>query len=228
MALEVVFGCSGCKKSLPPSEFSACSARWNGLQAYCRSCARDKYKQYRIKNKQKIKLRMLDWRIKSEEAILRYREKYYSENRQRLIDNACQWARNNPEKLKARREARMRDFPKTQYLVRKRHREKNSESISSYAKAYSRAKPWVFRRKGAKRRAIKAMATVAWGDEVKILDIYQRCAAITESTGVKHEVDHIVPLNSKIVCGLHWEGNLQIISKKENMSKGNRFWPDMP
>ena len=38
-------------------------------------------------------------------------------------------------------------------------------------------------------------------------------------------VDHIIPLNSKVVCGLHIETNLRIIDLEENKSKGNRFKP---
>jgi 5-methylcytosine-specific restriction endonuclease McrA len=45
---------------------------------------------------------------------------------------------------------------------------------------------------------------------------------------VKHEVDHIVPLKSPLVCGLHVEHNLQVIPATQNRRKHNRVWPDMP
>jgi hypothetical protein len=35
-------------------------------------------------------------------------------------------------------------------------------------------------------------------------------------------------LRSELVCGLHCEANLQIISAFDNQSKRNYRWPDMP
>ena len=46
--------------------------------------------------------------------------------------------------------------------------------------------------------------------------------------GFKWEVDHIVPLQSKLVCGLHVHNNLQVITALENIKKHNKVWPDMP
>ena len=42
------------------------------------------------------------------------------------------------------------------------------------------------------------------------------------------EVDHIVPINHPLVCGLHTEDNLQIVTANYNHFKSNYFWPDMP
>lgn len=40
-------------------------------------------------------------------------------------------------------------------------------------------------------------------------------------------VDHIVPLQSNWVCGLHCEANLRVIPGAENESKRNFWWPQM-
>jgi len=54
-----------------------------------------------------------------------------------------------------------------------------------------------------------------------MLTVYRRA-------GIEAHVDHIVPLQSKLVCGLHTPDNLTVLLARENISKGNRVWPDMP
>lgn len=84
-----------------------------------------------------------------------------------------------------------------------------------------------FNAQTAERRARRTRAVPSWIDRKKVAALYQEAAART-AAGTPSNVDHIVPLQSPLVCGLHWEGNLQVIAGPENFSKGNRWWPDMP
>lgn len=72
-------------------------------------------------------------------------------------------------------------------------------------------------------RANKIRATPNWANHVAISAIYKLCAKISKETGIKHHVDHIIPLKHQRVSGLHVEYNLRIIDGKKNASKRNNF-----
>lgn len=74
-----------------------------------------------------------------------------------------------------------------------------------------------------KRRAALSVATPSWADLVAIEAFYVESRRLTAETGVLHEVDHIVPIQGRRVCGLHVEWNLQILTKTDNVKKHSRF-----
>lgn len=80
----------------------------------------------------------------------------------------------------------------------------------------------------AKRKAVKLRATPQWGCAEKILKFYESSQGLSMLLGEWYHVDHIVPLQSDFVCGLHNEFNLQILLAVDNCAKQNLWWPDMP
>lgn len=69
----------------------------------------------------------------------------------------------------------------------------------------------------ARRRASILQRTPSWANREEIAKFYQEASKL----GV--HVDHIIPLNGKLVSGLHVEDNLQLLSATENHRKRNRF-----
>ena len=74
-----------------------------------------------------------------------------------------------------------------------------------------------------KRRASGLQRTPPWVDWEKINKVYAQATAKTIATGVSHHVDHVIPLQGKLVSGLHVHNNLQVLTAFENMSKHNQF-----
>jgi hypothetical protein len=96
---------------------------------------------------------------------------------------------------------------------------------------YSKLTPEEYGRyvEGVRRyQAARLQATPVWADVDAMAAIYAEARRLTRKTGEPHHVDHMVPLVSSIVCGLHVPANLQVLRGAENLSKGNRYWDDMP
>lgn len=74
-----------------------------------------------------------------------------------------------------------------------------------------------------KRYLLQRLATPRWVDHNKIILIYAESKRITTETGIQHHVDHIIPIQGKLVCGLHVHTNLRIIEAVENLSKNNKY-----
>jgi 5-methylcytosine-specific restriction endonuclease McrA len=111
---------------------------------------------------------------------------------------------------------------------------RRQQNIASRVKQRQAAKRYRDKNKGkglahnASRRSRKLLATPSWANLKAIEQIYNLANRERQMTGFKVHVDHIVPLNSPIVCGLHVEINLQITLADYNQRKSNKAWPGMP
>lgn len=72
----------------------------------------------------------------------------------------------------------------------------------------------------ARKKHVK-LATPKWVDIEAIREIYKKAAHLSVETGILYDVDHIVPLRSPNVCGLHVPWNLRALPAAINRGKDN-------
>jgi hypothetical protein len=233
--------CNSCRGQFAEDDFAIDARRSTGRQAKCRVCQ----KAYRVANKERIKAYHQRHYQENRTQILKrtsdnskrrhketpgfrsaYNKKYHAENAREIIE------RKRRTRL-ANREARA-EYARRYHVI-------NAAKKSAAYKAWyaaNREKVLAKRSKWAKdnpakcvaatrrRDAKKLRATPSWADQRKILEFYEEAARLTKITGIRHEVDHAVPLQGKNVCGLHCEANLQIMTKAKNIAKYNRWQDD--
>ena len=127
------------------------------------------------------------------EAGQKAKREYYEKNKDTVIAKA---ASRSPEE---RRQAR------------NRHKERN---------------PDLYKELVSLRRRRFRLATPKWLTTEHKLEIrlkYRLAIELSRRTGVRHAVDHIIPLQGDEVCGLHVPWNLEVVTQEENLKKSNKL-----
>jgi hypothetical protein len=181
------------------------------------------------KNRKSLLSGMKDYRDKNKSTISRRMKRYYDENRSVILRQKKEYAERNREAIA---------------LYLKEYQERNKDSIVSYRKSYwstnrdallvrqreKYAQNAVTRRTASSRsRAARAKRIICWGKEadeltrLREVELHELCVRMEGDTGVKFHVDHMIPLQGSLVCGLHVWNNLQAIPRELNQSKKNKF-----
>ena len=169
---------------------------WNGLCYECsKISARKRTAKWLAHNRSKQRLREKQNRDRRRETIRRTERERYAANRQRYLDKHKRWRRKPDVAARLREKAELW----------------RQQSLSRKCSNQSRRKA----------RQICSALSSSNADEIET--IYLRARELTISTGVRHEVGHVVPLLAKDICGLHVPCNLQILPEKENRSKHNKW-----
>jgi hypothetical protein len=140
-----------------------------------------------------------------------YKKSYVKNNKDRISEQAKKYELENKDKL-------------TEYRTKRYN--KNREYILAVNKKYKQDNPHIHATKESKRRAAKLNRTPRWLTEVdfeRIGNEYKLASILSKLTGTSWHVDHIVPLQGKLVSGLHVPYNLRVIPAKENISKTNKY-----
>jgi hypothetical protein len=129
-------------------------------------------------------------------------------------------------KSKASKDAGRRYYERNKDAVIARAAARPIEEKRRHKDNYKKENPEVYRVICNARRRRHREATPAWltkEQKDNIKQLYIEAQKLTKLTGVRYEVDHIIPLTNDSVCGLHVPWNLQVIPKLENLKKANKI-----
>jgi hypothetical protein len=186
---------------------------------------------WKAENKERLAETNKRWKLENKEYYAA-QQKAYSDNRRDLNSAyAKQWYLENKDRKLHLGRLWYLDNKEYKDAQNRQWRKENPEKVRQLTKLYRMVNVDKFKVYSAKYRAKKLQATPFWLNDVQIedvLDFYTAARMFQLYTGNEYHVDHIVPLQGETVCGLHVPWNLQLLPWNENISKGNRYWPDMP
>ena len=175
--------------------------------SHCIDCAKNKNKIYMQNNKEKRRKYEKEYysrpdvkKRQSENGAKRYKEK-----RTEILKQRAEFAANNPD-LKKRNED---------------YRKRNKDKILASMAVYYRANKSRCIENASKRKVSLLNATPKWQTALSCSTKYKESVTMGRLTGIKHHVDHIIPLQGKNVCGLHVPENLRVIPARDNLRKSN-------
>lgn len=167
----------------------------------------------------------------AKERKLKRNREYYLKNKERIsVQRKAEYAA-DPEKQRLAKE-RAQKYRDENYEAYRAYNDnwfkENAEKTKEVKKKSRKLHSATNQAAVARRRVKRLQATSLWADEELIKGFYLESTRLSLETEIKHHVDHIVPLVSDVVCGLHNQFNLQVLTAVENQLKGNKQWPDMP
>jgi hypothetical protein len=156
-------------------------------------------------SKEQRNIYLAEWRKKNRDKTRASQKKYYEANKELCLDKIKKCQKANKDKYNKFIYEWRKANPNKVAAIRKRYYEKNS------AKDIARVR----RRQGKIKHCEIFMNA---GELAEIQGLYDFCQIFKG-----FEIDHIIPLNGKLVSGLHILSNLQVLPIYENRSKQNKY-----
>lgn len=157
------------------------------------------------------------------QKVLQRNKTWSANNKERHNELIKRWSKDNRARVN---EIALNSQKASGYAANKKFKASNPDKISSFGKRWKAKNAHRVRAYLDKRKQFLKQAKPSWANDFFISEAYHLARLRTTLTGIPWQVDHIVPLVSDLVCGLHWEGNLQVITRTENATKNNKFTPE--
>lgn len=139
------------------------------------------------------------------------------------VDNAKRAQKPKSEAAKA---AAKRYYEKNREAVIARAAQRPAEEKRRASATYKSKNVDRVRADTSVRKRRHREATPKWLTDTEkhaMRELYIQARKLTQLTGERYVVDHIVPLRSDVVCGLHVPWNLRVITQEENLAKSNKL-----
>ena len=199
--------CTKCGETKPLDCFGKHKLGAGGLQPRCRVCHNAESKAWKQANEARRAETRKQWKQDNKERVRETDRLWVDKNRDRRNQQArVRLARNHDERLAKRRQHKAENADKIK-LQNAQWKRDNAGRVSAYTR---------------KRQAAALLRTPAWADNDKITAVYEE-AAFMRALGIDVHVDHVFPLQGKLVSGLHVHINLQLLIATDNIAKGNRM-----
>lgn len=220
--------CARCKADKPESEFYSSKRFKDGLRTWCKGCDRNSANLWRQENRERALANLAAWKAANAAHDAAYRKQYYLQNRDQLIAKKIEYWRAHPEEHKRNSLRWKRANPEKNRAAARRWAAENRERAREKARAWAKANHGRVVANVRLREAREKRAMPKWANRFFIGEIYDLARLRSKMLGEPWHVDHIVPLISPLVCGLHVEHNLRVIPARINRAKSNSHWPDKP
>lgn len=141
------------------------------------------------------------------------------------------WATDNAKrsekpKTEAAKAAGRRYYERNKDAVKARAAQRPAEEKLRCKKKHKNENPEYYKALTSARRRRHRSATPKWvcaEEKLAIRELYLHAQKLSKLTGVLYVVDHVIPLISNEVCGLHVLANLRVITQEENLIKSNKL-----
>ena len=184
----------------------------------------EEYEKFLEKNK----LRLRKYYDENRNEVNRKQREYLADNKDKVLPKRRIYRELNKDYINKKRKLAPSYMSKKELEYKAIYREENRDKERARTRKWQKANPEKVQWHNGQREQKILQATIG-GDMFKdeILAIYKESARKTKNEGVQYHVDHIIPLVSKNVCGLHIPQNLRIITAEENIKKKNKLVPEL-
>ena len=199
--------CKKCGEEKPLDEFPRRrlrSGEW-ALRGECKTCRSAYHKRNHADNR--------------DDRLEKMSKRYY-DNPDRFEDSQ-QYYQDHKESCQATARTSYAKNPQRSIEYTRQYRIDHEDEIKASLKENSGQRNFYT----ANYKAAKLQATPRWANLKNMACWYRIAQRMTELTGVAYHIDHVIPLQGKLVSGLHVETNFAMITASANSQKSNSYTP---